>query len=142
MMSYALRAPLRLQPRLTARYFHATSRRAEQFLNANEETFAKVISNATAKHKVVLVDFYADWCNPCRILSPILEKLAEDSSIKTGSGSSIDLVTVDTDRQITLAQKYQIRSLPTVMAFKDGKPIEQFIGAQNEAGVRQFLRKV
>jgi len=49
---------------------------------------------------------------------------------------------VDTDRQITLAQKYQIRSLPTVIAFKDGKPIEQFIGAQNEAGVRQFLRKV
>jgi len=144
-MSYvfrALKSSLASQPRLAARYFQTTSRRTEQFLNASEETFKKVVENATAKDKVVLVDFYADWCNPCRILSPILEKIVEDPSAKTGSGSSLDLVTVDTDQQVKLAQKYQIRSLPTVIAFKEGEPVDQFVGAQNETAVRRFLQNV
>jgi len=98
--------------------------------------------DTAAKEKVVLVDFYADWCNPCRLLSPILLRLTEDTSVKTGSGSSLHLVTVDTDQQVDLAQKYQIRSLPTVIAFKGGKPVNQFIGALNETGVRRFLDKV
>jgi len=132
----------RSQPHVAIQLFHSTPRRAEQFLNANKETFERVVLNAAAKEKVVLVDFYADWCNPCRTLSPILEHLTEDTSVKTGSGSSLHLVTVDTDQQLELAQKYQIRSLPTVIAFKDGKPVDKFIGALNEAGVRQFLDKV
>ncbi|KIM79668.1 hypothetical protein PILCRDRAFT_10161 [Piloderma croceum F 1598] len=76
------------------------------------------------------------------MLSPILQQLAEDASVKTGSGSSMDLVTIDIDQQTELGQKYEIRSLPTVIAFKAGQPVDQFIGALNEAGVRQFLEKV
>jgi len=143
---FVLRCPLKLslrsQPRLAIRQFHSTPRRAEQFLNVNEETFEKVVLNTTAKEKIVLVDFYADWCNPCKTLTPVLKSLTVDASVKTGSGSSLDLVTVDTDQRYELAQKYQIRSLPTVIAFKGGKPVDKFIGVLNEVGVRQFLAKV
>ncbi|CAL1705292.1 unnamed protein product [Somion occarium] len=127
-------------------------------------TLLKAVSN---KDKVVLVDFYAEcvpscyssylfrtfkincvhifiylrrWCNPCKMLSPILEKLTEDSSVKTGSGKPLDLVTVDTDSEVELAQQFQIRSLPTVIAFKDGKPVSQFMGAMPEPSVRNFLQ--
>ncbi|CAL1705289.1 unnamed protein product [Somion occarium] len=130
----ALRPLLRTTP---ARTFHSTCRRQDHFLNANAETLLKAVSN---KDKVVLVDFYAEWCNPCKMLSPILEKLTEDSSVKTGSGKPLDLVTVDTDSEVELAQQFQIRSLPTVIAFKDGKPVSQFMGAMPEPSVRNFLQ--
>jgi thioredoxin 1 len=91
-----------------------------------EKTFERIVLNTAAKDKVVLVDFYAEhvwnlqkrngsltlvlnsWCGPCKTLSPILQQLAEDASVKTGSGSSMDLVTVDIDQQIELGQKYQV----------------------------------
>lgn len=93
------------------------------------------------------------------MISPILEKLTEDSNVKTGSGRALDLVTVDTDKESELAQRYrvslplccscftaeqgfQIRSLPTVMAFKDGKPVNHFIGALSEGAVRKFLQQL
>ncbi|GBE81781.1 Thioredoxin [Sparassis crispa] len=118
------------------RTFHWSARRNKHFLNANEATFEEAITN---KDNVVLVDFYADWCGPCKMLSPILEKLTTDPSIKSGSGLPLDLVTVDTDTETALALKYKIRSLPTVIAFKDGQPISQFMGAVPEAHVRNFL---
>lgn len=91
------------------------------------------------------------------MISPILERLTSDAEVKTGSGSALDLVTVDTDAQTTLAQEYKvvsnatlhtstclippkISSLPTVIAFKDGKPVSQFIGAMPEGSVRNFLK--
>lgn len=89
-----------------------------------------------------MVDFYAEWCNPCKTISPLLEKLTSDDTVKTGSGRSLDLVTVDTDKQFVLALKYMIRSLPTVIAFKDGRKVDQFIGALNESEIRQFIAKL
>jgi thioredoxin 1 len=64
--------------------------------------------------------------------------------VKAGSGLPVDLVTIDTEdiEGAQLGQKYKVRALPTVIAFQDGKPIDQFIGALNEQGVRQFLNKV
>jgi thioredoxin 1 len=116
-------------------------RRAEQFLNANEETFEKVVLNAPA-NKIVLVDFYAVWCKPCDMLSPVLKRIADDPSARAGSGWPLDLVTVDIDQQLKLAQKYEVRSLPTVIAFKEGEPVDQFVGAQPESEVRLFLQTV
>jgi thioredoxin 1 len=92
--------------------------------------------------RVALVDFYADWCGPCKTLSPILEKLTHDADLKTGSGLQIDLVTVDTDEQGALAQRYNVRALPTVVAFRGGEPVKQFVGALPESGVRKFLEDV
>jgi len=73
------------------------------------------------------VDFYAEWCGPWKQLSPHLERLT--STPAETQGQEVDLVTVDTDAEPDLAQKYQIRSLPTVTAFKGGKPIGHFVGA-------------
>jgi len=79
------------------------------------------------KNKLVLVDFYANWCGPCKQLSPHLERLT--SSTEDTKGQEVDLVTVDTDVETDLAMKYQIRSLPTVTAFKGGKSLGHFVGA-------------
>ncbi|KAG9318572.1 thioredoxin-like protein [Chiua virens] len=127
---------------ITIRALHSSPRCLKQYLNASQKTFNDVALVDSASDKVVLVDFYADWCGPCKMISPVLEKLTEDPNLKTGSGCVIDLVTIDTDKEIELAQKYQIRSLPTVMAFKDGKPVNHFIGALNEGQVRRFLEQL
>ncbi|GAA5871013.1 hypothetical protein JCM16303_001663 [Sporobolomyces ruberrimus] len=109
-----------------------TSASARQILPGTAEAFQK---HAIDGSKPVLVDFYADWCGPCRFLTPVLEKVVTD---ETG----VDLMKVDTEQEFELAQKYKIRSLPTVMAFKNGQVIGQFIGAQQEGGVRKFLDEI
>jgi putative thioredoxin len=83
----------------------------------------------------VLVDFWAAWCAPCQMLAPILSKLVEDYRGK------LRLVKVNTDEEQELARQYGIRSLPTVMLFKDGKPVDQFMGVQPERVIRQFIER-
>ncbi|KAH9989074.1 thioredoxin-like protein [Russula compacta] len=136
------RWPLRLirpSSLFSARTFSNSVCRLEQFRGADEATFDRVTSATRTNERVVLVDFYADWCGPCKLLSPVLEKAAET---KTGSGRSIDLVTIDTDQHGGLAQKYNVRALPTVVAFRGGEPVKQFVGALPENGVRKFLEDV
>lgn len=81
----------------------------------------------------VLVDFWADWCAPCRSLMPILAKLADEY------GGRFLLAKLNTEEERALATQFGIRSLPTVQLFKDGRPIDQFMGALPEAQVRAFL---
>ncbi|KAF8263033.1 thioredoxin-like protein [Lactarius quietus] len=132
-----------LRPSLLSPRPFSTSRcRLEHFHGADEATFTRVTSATKTNDRVVLVDFYADWCGPCKMLSPILERLAGDVEMKTGSGRPIDLVTVDTDVHGALAQQYQVRALPTVVAFRGGEPVKQFVGALPEGGVRKFLEEV
>ncbi|GAA6038566.1 hypothetical protein JCM8097_004634 [Rhodosporidiobolus ruineniae] len=104
----------------------------QHFLNASPEQFE---AQAIKGGKVTVVDFYADWCGPCRFLSPVLERVISEES-------GADLMTIDTDAHVELAQKYKITSLPTVLAFKSGEIVGKFIGAQPEAGVKNFLQKV
>lgn len=124
------------------RQIHTSRICREQYFDATQETFARIALNESPSDKIVLVDFYADWCGPCRMISPTLKKLTGDPSLKTGSGRSLDLVTIDTEKQMELAQRYRVMSLPTVIAFKDGKPASQFIGALDEAGIKQFLQQL
>ena len=83
----------------------------------------------------VLVDFWAPWCGPCRMLSPILEKLVQEAK------GAWKLVTVDTDQHPELAEVLRIRSIPTVFLFSGGQPIATFAGALPENGVRDWLRR-
>jgi putative thioredoxin len=86
-----------------------------------------------SKTQPVVVDFWAPWCAPCRALKPILEKLAAEY------GGRFKLVKVNSDENQELAAAFGVRSIPDVMAFRDGKPAAHFLGAQPESQVRAFI---
>lgn len=89
---------------------------------------------AYSQNVPVLVDFWAEWCKPCKVLSPILEKLAEE-----GHGN-IRLAKVDVDYNKNLSIRYGIRSIPTVKAFLKGQVLGEFTGAIPEIKIREFIR--
>jgi putative thioredoxin len=96
------------------------------------ENFQSIVLNGSFD-RPVLVDFWADWCAPCRMLMPILAQLAEEYR-----GRFI-LAKVNTEEQQSLAAQFGIRSLPTVQLFKSGQPVDQFMGALPEGQIREFL---
>ena len=96
------------------------------------DNFSQVVLQGS-QQTPVLVDFWADWCQPCRMLMPVLGKLAEEYK-----GQFI-LAKVNSDENQALAQQYGVRSLPTVKLFKQGQPVDEFMGALPEGQVREFL---
>jgi len=83
----------------------------------------------------VLVDFWAEWCSPCRMIGPVLEKLAEETK------DSWTLVKVDTDKNQQIAVKYGVRGIPNVKLFRNGEVINEFTGALPEPAIKDWLKK-
>lgn len=83
----------------------------------------------------VLVDFYADWCNPCKMMAPVVEKLAEEmeGTVKVGK--------CNIDDNLMIAQKYRVASIPTFMVFKNGEAVATFMGAMPAQNLRAQVEK-
>jgi putative thioredoxin len=101
-------------------------------IEATEETFERDVIQRSFDQPVV-VDFWAEWCGPCRSLGPVIEKAVDKRE------GQVSLVKVDTDANQRLAQAFGIQSIPAVKAFKDGKVVDEFVGALPPAQVERFL---
>lgn len=97
--------------------------------------FAKDVLEAS-RSALVLVDFWAAWCGPCRQLTPILEKVVRSYNGK------VRLVKLNVDEHPAIAGQLRVQSLPTVYAFRDGRPLDGFMGAQPESAVRAFIDRL
>lgn len=102
-------------------------------LKITEENF----ENEVLKSNIpVIIDFYADWCGPCKMMSPIIEAIASDMENKIKVGK------INTDENINLAQKYDIMSIPTILVIKDGNVIKSFIGVTDKETIINELNNI
>jgi putative thioredoxin len=106
----------------------------EVIVNIDESNAAQYLIEESSQRPVV-IDFWADWCEPCKVLMPLLEKLA------TEYAGAFLLAKVNADDQQMIAQQFGVRSLPTVMVMLDGQPVDGFSGAQSEQAIREMLEK-
>ena len=98
-------------------------------------TFMADVIDASAEAAIV-VDFWAPWCGPCKQLGPALEKAVKDAK------GAVRLVKINVDENQELAQQMRIQSIPAVYAFKDGRPVDGFVGALPDAQVKQFVQRL
>ncbi len=104
-------------------------------IEVNEADFEYEVINYSQQVPVV-VDFWAEWCAPCRILGPMLEQLAQEAQ------GNFRLAKVNVDQNPNLALRYGVRSIPAVKAFRHGRMIAEFVGVQPEPRLREFLRSI
>ena len=105
------------------------------FIVTIDESNAAQLLIEESNNRPVVVDFWADWCEPCKTLMPLLEKIANEYQ------GAFLLAKVNADEQQGITQQFGVRSLPTVMVIQNGQPVDGFVGAQSEVQVREMLSK-
>ena len=101
-----------------------------QAVAVTEQTFEEQVEKSDIP---VLVDFWAEWCMPCKIVAPIVDELAEEYD------GRVAFTKIDVDSEPNIAMKFGIRSIPTLLVFKDGSPVDQVVGAVPKAVLKKRL---
>lgn len=99
----------------------------------DQKEFEKILK---AK-EIVFVDFFATWCGPCQMMEPIIEELSEDFE----KNEKVEIVQVDIDQNPELSAKYSVMSIPTLILFKDEKPVDTMIGARSKDVIAESIKK-
>ncbi|SRR5690554_3782588 len=99
-------------------------------VNATDSSFDQEVSDG-----LVLVDFWATWCGPCKMIAPVLEELDTDM------GDKVKIVKVDVDENQETAQKFGVMSIPTLILFKDGEKVDQTMGYQPKEALESFINQ-
>ncbi len=102
----------------------------EKPIHVTDETFDETISGTG---KVVLVDFWADWCGPCHAIAPVLEELAADY------GDRLTVAKVNVDENNRKADEFGVRAIPTLILFSDGKPVQSLVGVQTKSALQAAI---
>ncbi|WP_431953696.1 thioredoxin [Nocardia lijiangensis] len=103
---------------------------SENTVTVTDKSFADEV---LLSEKPVLVDFWADWCGPCKMVAPVLEEIAAANTDK------LTVAKLDVDANPETAREYQVLSLPTMMLFRGGKPVKQIVGAKGKAALLREL---
>ncbi|MCD2186452.1 thioredoxin [Actinomycetospora soli] len=102
-------------------------------INVTDSTFSDEVLNSD---KPVVVDFWATWCGPCKMVAPVLEEIAQEH------GDKITVAKLDIDQNQATARDYQVMSIPTMIVFQGGKPVKQIVGAKPKAALLNDLSDV
>jgi thioredoxin 1 len=106
---------------------------AEKAGNTKEVSDASFSTEVLSSDKPVLVDFWATWCGPCKMVAPVLEEIASERA------AQLTVAKLDVDANPVTAQEFQVVSIPTMILFKDGQPVKRIVGAKGKAALLREL---
>ena len=112
---------------------HDKSKTTDSIIQGSLSNFDELVLNS---EKTVLVDFYADWCPPCKMLAPIIEKVASENA-----NENLVFVRVNVDDENDLSNKYGIQSIPTLVLIKNGKEVDRSIGYIDKINIENFINQ-